>query len=192
MKEERERILADFFVEKEIVEKSAVTPQEVESYYNSHRQEFGQKEMVRTERIVVKTEEEARKVQASLAQGEPFEALARAKSIDPSAKRGGEVGWQEVDKMPQDFQKAVLTLKKGQVSGIVESGSRYYLIKLTDRKEGASKSLKEATPLIEQKLRAAKIASIKKGYREEAGVKILDEGFKKESTPPVFPLPRRN
>jgi peptidyl-prolyl cis-trans isomerase C len=192
MKEERERILADFFVEKEIMEKSTVTPQEVESYYNSHRQEFNPREMARTGRIAVKTEEEARKLEARLAQGEPFETLAREKSIDPSAKRGGEMGWQEVDKMPPDFQKVVLNLKKGQVSGVVESGSRYYLIKLTDQKEAASKSLKEATPSIEQKLKAAKIASIKKHYREEAGVKILDEGLKKESAPAVFPFPKRN
>ena len=191
MEAEKQRILADYFVEKRITDQVSVTPREIEDYYNSHKQEFNQKEMVRTAQIVVKTEEEAKGVKALLAKGEPFETVARQKSIDFSAKRGGELGWQELERMPRPLQDAILALQKGQVSDIVKTESGYCILKLMDERKPVTRSLKDATPLIEQRLKAGKIATLKKRYRDEAKVKILDQSLMKEQAPGKLPFPMR-
>jgi peptidyl-prolyl cis-trans isomerase SurA len=67
--------------------------------------------------------------------GESFETLAILYSTDGSASNGGEIGYMAKAELDPEYAKAAFSLKKGQVSKIVESQFGYHLIQLIDRKD---------------------------------------------------------
>ena len=74
-----------------------------------------------------------------------FEAAAKMHSACPSSKDGGALGRAfPFEAMDTGFSKAAFALKVNEVSGIVESGFGYHLIKVTKRTEGTGKPGPEA------------------------------------------------
>jgi peptidyl-prolyl cis-trans isomerase D len=70
-------------------------------------------------------------VQARLAKGEKFEALAKEFSQDPgSANNGGDLGYAGPGVYDPAFEKALYALAKDQVSGPVRTDFGFHLIKL--------------------------------------------------------------
>jgi len=70
-------------------------------------------------------------VQARLAKGEKFEALAKEFSQDPgSANNGGDLGFAGPGVYDPAFEKALYALSKDQVSGPVRTDFGFHLIKL--------------------------------------------------------------
>lgn len=97
--------------------------------YATPRQEF------KAAHILVKSEEEARKVMAELNQGTDFALLAKEHSIDSNAKEGGELGWFEASQMVKPFSDAVAALEIGTVSSApVKTQFGWHVIKLEDKR----------------------------------------------------------
>lgn len=81
--------------------------------------------------ILVSHEYEAKDLLKKLSEGVAFEDLARDYSLCPSGKAGGDLGTFSKGQMVPTFEKAVLQLLPGQVSGIVRTQFGYHLIKRT-------------------------------------------------------------
>ncbi len=83
----------------------------------------------------LKAFEKIRKIQDSLRAGADFAELARRNSEDGgSAGRGGDLNWFTRRRWVRPFDDTAMTLKVGQVSGIVRTSYGYHLIKCTDRR----------------------------------------------------------
>ena len=87
---------------------------------------------VNASHILVKTEEEARSIKAELDSGKSFEAIAKEKSMCPSKKNGGSLGWFTHGQMVREFEKAAFAMKKGQISQPVKTQFGWHIIKVTD------------------------------------------------------------
>lgn len=87
---------------------------------------------VNASHILVKTEDEAKSIIADLKAGKSFEDMARAKSICPSSKKGGNLGWFTHNQMVREFEKAAFSLKKGQMSAPVKTQFGWHIIKVND------------------------------------------------------------
>jgi peptidyl-prolyl cis-trans isomerase C len=87
--------------------------------------------MLKAKHILVRHEFEARDLQRKLSQGSTFEDLARDFSLCPSGARGGDLGEFPRGKMVPAFEKALLSLGPGEVSGIVRTQFGFHLIKRT-------------------------------------------------------------
>lgn len=61
-----------------------------------------------------------------------FEDAAKKYSEDSSASKGGDVGWDKLTTFVDAYQKALDGLKKGEISGVVESDYGYHIIECTD------------------------------------------------------------
>lgn len=69
-----------------------------------------------------------------------FEELARLFSNDPSANKGGDLGWLYPGDVVPEMETAMNALKPGEVSGVVESPFGLHLIEVLERKsDDASK-----------------------------------------------------
>ena len=79
--------------------------------------------------ILVKSESEAKAVLERLRKGEKFGNVARAVSRCPSGKRGGDLGTFTRGKMVREFENAAFALKKGEVSGVVNTKFGCHIIK---------------------------------------------------------------
>ncbi len=79
--------------------------------------------------ILVKTEKEADEILKRLGKGEKFTNIAKAVSLCPSGKRGGDLGSFGRGQMVKEFENAAFALQKGQMSSIVKTKYGYHLIK---------------------------------------------------------------
>ena len=146
------KILIAKLVEKEVDQKIHVEAEEVAKYYEFHKEEFMTPLLLRAAHILVKTQEEADSVKAALDGGADFEEMARQKSLDATAIRGGDLGFFQKGQFVPEFEEAVFAMKKGEVSGPVKSPFGYHLIKLNDRMEPRLRELKAVRNIIEERL----------------------------------------
>lgn len=84
--------------------------------------------MFKARHILVKHEYEAKDLLRKLAEGKSFEELARDFSQCPSAARGGDLGEFPKGRMVPAFEKALLSLKENEISGVVRTQFGYHLI----------------------------------------------------------------
>jgi tetratricopeptide (TPR) repeat protein len=82
--------------------------------------------------IAVRTEAEASRLIQQIRSGQTFEDVAKAHSIDPSAKAGGYLGLLRLTDLKADLQRAVTALNPGEVSPVtLISGEFLILQRLT-------------------------------------------------------------
>ena len=143
---------------KEIAEKVKVTPKEVEAYYNRFKDQFKAPEERRIREIVVLNEKDAKDILIRLLQGEDFATLAKEKSIAPSAKNGGDLGFIKPGQHSKIFDEVAFsdTLEVGDISHIFKDHDGYYILKLEAKKGGKQKSLSEMWDNIKRALTFAK------------------------------------
>ncbi len=77
--------------------------------------------------------EKIKHIKTLLDNGEDFVKVAREHSDDTGTKEvGGDLGFFERRMMVQEFDEAAFNLKPGEISGIVQTGFGYHIIKLTE------------------------------------------------------------
>ncbi len=108
----------------------------------------------------------AERVRALLLNGQDFRMLAEKFSDLPSAADGGDLGIFQKDEMAPYMKKAVLPLKPGEVSEIVETPSGYQFFKLLSSQDG-------------QIVVQASFESVKEDIRQKLYEKQLKEQFDK-------------
>ena len=64
--------------------------------------------------------------------GKSFEEVAREKSICPSRKHGGDLGWFGRGQMVREFENAAFSMERGQISKPVKSRFGWHIVKLVD------------------------------------------------------------
>jgi peptidyl-prolyl cis-trans isomerase C len=87
---------------------------------------------VNASHILVKTETEALACLTYLRRGKSFEELAQEKSLCPSGKKGGSLGWFGRGQMVKEFENAAFSGKKGDVIGPIKTQFGYHLIRIND------------------------------------------------------------
>ena len=153
---------------------AAITPQELQAYYNQHLDDYRVPEQVKVSHILIKTPlagadgkidskgvEEARKkaqdILNQLKAGAKFEDLAKKYSEDPgSGKQGGSLGWMGRGRTVPEFEKTAFSLPKGQLSGLVQSSYGYHIIRIDDKQQAHVKPLAEVKDQIEPVLKQQK------------------------------------
>lgn len=176
--------LVSLLLEKEIEEKAKVSEQEVKNYYEKHKEEFAPASQIRASHILVKTEEEAKKIYERLKKGEDFAEIAKKISKDTAtAKNGGDLGFFSKGQMVPEFEAAAVKLKKGEFSEPVSTRFGFHIIKLTDKKLGQAIEYNKVKDAILQHLSAEKqkevFNSYMNGLRKSYRVDINKEAFSK-------------
>lgn len=117
---------------------------EVHEFYQTYRDSLPVRpESIRLAHILISVEPSESTVEATgkLAErvlelaraGEDFADLATRYSDDPSAARGGDLGFFSPEDMVPEFQAAVSALNPGEISGLVRTQFGYHIIKLVER-----------------------------------------------------------
>ena len=83
-----------------------------------------------------------------------FADIAKKQSQDPgSASQGGDLGFFAKGAMVKPFEDAAFSLKKGEISGLVQSDFGFHIIQLNEIKGGASASFQQLRPTLEAELK---------------------------------------
>ena len=149
----------------------AVTEEELRAYWAQHEGDFAEPEQVRASQIVVREEEDARRVLAQLRAGKKFADLARRYSLSADAKVGGDLGFFERGVMPPQFDEVAFRLGVGQVSEVVSTDYGFHVFKVTERRPGRQKSFAEARREVERRLLADKRRQAQEAYVKDLRAK---------------------
>jgi parvulin-like peptidyl-prolyl isomerase len=79
--------------------------------------------------ILVKTETEANEIKALLVKGADFQQLAKERSLDPNAPKGGDLGVINKGDLLPELDAALLKLKAGETSNVIKSEVGFHLLK---------------------------------------------------------------
>jgi len=88
---------------------------------------------VRASHILVKTEDEAKKLLEEIKAGKDFADAAAEYSLCPSGANGGDLGFFSKGMMVKPFEDAAFSLEVGGLSDPVETQFGWHLIYLTDK-----------------------------------------------------------
>ena len=150
--------------EEHVYPRVAVTEEEIRQYFEDHKEKFQLPEQVRAAQIVVRTVDEARRLQQQLRQGKKFVDLARKYSLSADAKVGGDLGFFPRGVMPPAFDEVAFRLAVGQVSDVVSTDYGYHLFKVLERRPPQRRELGAVRGEVEQKLLEVKRAEAQKIY----------------------------
>ncbi len=184
MEEFKKITLINMLLEQELkAVQQDVTEKEAREYYDKHKDEFIKPTERRLSQIVVKNEDEAKKVYEKIDKGEEFEKIAKELSTDEKTKAsGGDLGFFKKGQLNQQIENAVFSLRKGQVSMPLTYKGELYIFKVTDVKGTPVEFDQIKSQLIEQ-LKAKKqqdwfnsyIEELKKKHKVEVNEKTLQE-----------------
>jgi peptidyl-prolyl cis-trans isomerase SurA len=172
----RQQLSIQKVINHEVVAKIAVTDQDVQDFYNQNRAQFNVAEpQYRLAQIVITphkdpglrnrknddatTDAEARRKAAALEQqlntGADFSQIAMDYSEDPATSgSGGDLGYVPESSLSQSdpaLKKAVLSLKPGQVSGVIALRDSYRILKLVAKEAPGQRELSD--PSVQQSIR---------------------------------------
>lgn len=83
--------------------------------------------------ILVKTEPEANEILFDLRRGADFGGVAKARSICPSAKKGGDLGWFGRNQMVKEFETLAFSLPVNEL-GKCKTEFGWHVVKVVETK----------------------------------------------------------
>ena len=144
-----------------------VEPADLKAYYDQNALRLGAKEERRASHILITAAKSAPEADRQKARQKAVELAAQVKSApdafadvarknsqDPgSASAGGDLDFFAREAMVKPFSDAAFSMKKGDISDVVESDFGYHIIKLTDIKEPKQRTFDEMKPELEQEVK---------------------------------------
>lgn len=188
----KKRLLTAKAKEQEVTSKASLSEPELREYYEKNKGSFMRPVEFRASQILIgvdpssnKEEREkkldlAKEVLAKVRKGENFVDLAMKYSTDQgSAPIGGDIGTFHKGMAEEAFEKAVLSLKVGEVSDVVETLYGYHIIMLTSMKPEAQLSFNDVVTGLKAKLEKKNGDELYKtwidGLRAKAKIEIVNK-----------------
>ncbi len=146
--------------------KVTVAEEDISDYYESNLEEFKSPQTVQARHILIKVDQNATPEQVEEARqridevhklakaGQDFAELAKQYSEGPTKTKGGDLGTFRRQDMVKPFSDKAFALPAGEISEPVRTNFGWHIIKVEQVNPAAIKSLDEARPEIERKLKA--------------------------------------
>jgi peptidyl-prolyl cis-trans isomerase D len=160
-----------------LMAQTQVTQQDLERFYDQHRDEFREPEQVNARQILIKkplpgtdgkvdqkavdqAHAKADDVLRQIKSGGNFADLAKKYSEDTdTAKSGGSLGWIKPSVFPvPSVAKAAQSLPKGGTSEVIDAGYAFVILHVDDRQEAHVKTLDDVKAQIEPLIKQQKAA----------------------------------
>jgi peptidyl-prolyl cis-trans isomerase C len=125
-------LLADEVLQRELAARVQVSGEELQAYYRQHLAMYTQE--VQLKQILVGTRDEADDVLQLLRNGAQFEALARQRSTDASAAKGGDLGFLGKGAMNPAFEPVVFAMQPGELGGPIATTEGFHVVKVAAKR----------------------------------------------------------
>lgn len=161
---QRDMVIREY-VEKKVEPSIEVAEADSRAYYDQNQASFAAVDSVHARHIILlfrpedtpEIREERRRqmtdIQKRAKGGEDFAQLARQYSQDGAAQNGGDLGWFPREMMVKPFSDVAFSLKKGEISGVVETQFGFHVIQCIDKKAAHKVTYEEARPRVDTMLR---------------------------------------
>ncbi len=165
------------------VDKATISEKEISDFYELNQERFKDPKQVKARHILFKVppdapeSEEANAKDRALAilkrvrDGEDFAALAKEYSQDPTASKGGDLGYLERGQLAKPLEELAFTLKTGEIGGPVRTPSGWHIVNVEEIKDASIKTLPEVRDQIEETLRK----DISQDLAHERALSLMDQ-----------------
>jgi len=147
-----DQILIQSLLEKEIIEETRLSDEDIALYYEENKEDYWQEEEIRALNILVETEEEAENIVKKLEEGEDFAKLAEDASIASSASEGGDIGFISKGTLRSEIEEQLFILSPGEISEIIPIENGFHIFKVLEKKPSGYLELEEVKEEIEYQL----------------------------------------
>jgi peptidyl-prolyl cis-trans isomerase C len=177
LEQARMAVLITALFEDYIDNRGGITDDDYKMAYDSIKGQFGGKEY-KVRHILVEKEADAKALIAKIKAGAKFEELAKTNSKDPgSAPNGGDLEWVSDKALVPEFTKAMVTLKKGQMTDKpIKTQFGWHIIQLDDVRDVKIPPISEIKEQLrsmlmqDQAWQREKFAQMMKAIREKARI----------------------
>lgn len=186
---EREKIIVSAMRQTYVKEDFAISPLQIQAYYDKHKVDYSTPEQVKLRMIVLREgsdsdtglpggkKEMAREIRAKLTSGAEFGRMAQMYSEDPTTQAAeGDWGWIDKKTLSEELTAHAFALRAGEISNVIQIGNSYYIMMVEARKNAAVKPIGEVRDEIEQNLiQAEKMKELQRWLdtlRQAAYIKI--------------------
>lgn len=175
--------LINMLLEQELKNIQQITEQDAKDYYEKNKDQFIKPTEVRLSQIVVKNEDEAKKVYERVDKGEDFAKIAKELSKDEKTRNsGGDMGFFKKGQLDPQIENLAFSLRKGQISMPVNRKDGLYIFKVTEVK-GTPVEFEPIKQQLMEQVKAKKqqdwfnsyIEDLKKKHKVEINEKALQE-----------------
>jgi len=181
----RDRFIITALRQKNISSEIIISPHKIETYYAEHKEDYKVDDEVKLRMIEInRTNDPARpnarkmaeEIVVKLRQGVPFEEMAKTYSeINQRAQKGTET-WL-TSHLRKELADAVVKLKKGEFSDVVDTANACYVILLEESHPSHVKALSEVRTDIEKDLLSQERARLEKQWIERLKKKTFFRYF---------------
>ncbi|UCD34451.1 MAG: peptidyl-prolyl cis-trans isomerase [Nitrospiraceae bacterium] len=159
-------LIKNAFLGSVIASRITIADEEVEEYYEGHRDEFLMPAEYRVQQITLNSREEAEEVLKSLGEGAQFSWIARTKSKDAYAALGGVMEWKRKDEFENPVRDIIDTLNPGDTSPVLAIDGMYRIIRLMEK---SAREVWKLEKVKDQAFRAVYREKFRDRYNEALG-----------------------
>jgi len=180
----RNQIITQKVISDQVGSKIQVSKDEVQQYYDAHKDELMQPEQIRLSEILVSpqksaaneksgggdkpapeddpkalatAEAKAKELRDQIQKGAKFEDIAKKSSDGPTASQGGDLGFFKRGTLAKELEDKTFAMKPGDVSDVVRTRQGYVLLKVTEHTQAGIPPLKDVEPKVQEALYMQKL-----------------------------------
>ncbi len=168
----RQNVLIDALLQDDL-SKTPITEAELKAEYDRQVKllSAGDLQQYQLATIVLENEADARAVMAALRSGQSFESQARARSVDASKERGGELGWLLADQMTPAISNVVVNLATGSVSAApIQVGPFWHVVRLLGKRPYQVPAFEQSRPQLQAALMQNRRLALLKKLQDSARI----------------------
>ncbi len=172
--EYEDRVLSDTLIRRRVAER--VTEDMLRARYDAHIEGLAARSEVWARHILLDSEVGAREVIAALDAGADFAALARERSLGPTAEQGGDLDYFTRDNMVAGFATAAFALEIGRYSPEpVQTEFGWHVIKVEDRRAEGAASFEEMRDELRESVTRELLDELLQTLRGRAEIELYPE-----------------
>lgn len=132
------------FLPGEIEEAPEVTEEEIGAWYDGHRADYRVAPRASLDYVTLEIEpsegdyqylrNRMEEIKQRVAEGTPFEELARYYSEGPTAEQGGEIGEFRKGQLTPELEAVAFDLDEGEISEVIEGDRAYQVVQVAEKK----------------------------------------------------------
>ena len=150
----RNGMLTQEVIRREVGSRIIIGRDEIQKYYDEHKNEFQRPALVYLREIFVSTEgkkeaevpeleKKAKTLLERVKKGEDFVELAKRFSDGSTAKAGGELGGFERSQLSKELEDVVFKMNKGQLTDVIRTKTGFLFLKVEQRFEAGLQPLEK-------------------------------------------------
>jgi len=174
----RNSLLTQEVIRREVGARVDIGHDDVQKYYDEHKDSFVRPEMVVLSEIFLSTDgkspeqvdalkKKADDIMTKLKAGADFEELARRNSDGPTGKDGGGLGGFEHGQLSKQLEDQVFPMKRNEISPVVQTKTGFEIIKVNNHFEAGLQPINKVENEIMNRLYAEKMQPVLRNYLAE-------------------------